>query len=201
MPSPEPIPDEGGDWMRRLPCAVFYVKTDQPQSLMHLESQSTYGRVLNPYNTNLTPGGSSGGESALVAMKGSCMGLGADGGGSIRCPAAHCGIYGIRPSCRTTPSCGSLWYQNGSDGTLASTGPMCRSARDMRLFLDAVLGSNPANRDPDALPIPLRMPDLAQKKLRVGIMMHDGVVMPHPPTRLRWLTTPHMTTTADTASS
>ncbi|OJA08574.1 hypothetical protein AZE42_13090, partial [Rhizopogon vesiculosus] len=44
--------------------AVFYVKTDQPQSLMHLESQSVYGRVLNPHNTNLTPGGSSGGESA-----------------------------------------------------------------------------------------------------------------------------------------
>ncbi|OJA18297.1 hypothetical protein AZE42_14102, partial [Rhizopogon vesiculosus] len=59
---------------------------------------------------------------------------------------------------------------------------MCRSARDMRLFLDAVLGSNPANRDPDVLPVPLRMPDLTQKKLRVGIMMHDGVVMPHPPT-------------------
>ncbi|OAX32063.1 amidase [Rhizopogon vinicolor AM-OR11-026] len=162
--------------------AVFYVKTDQPQSLMHLESQSVYGRVLNPHNTNLTPGGSSGGESALVAMKGSCMGLGGDGGGSIRCPAAHCGIYGIRPSSRTTPTAGFLFYQNGSDGTFASLGPMCRSARDMWLFLDAVLGSNPANRDPDVLPVPLRMPDLAQKKLRVGIMMHDGVVIPHPPT-------------------
>ncbi|OAX39697.1 amidase signature enzyme, partial [Rhizopogon vinicolor AM-OR11-026] len=162
--------------------AVFYVKTDQPQSLMHLESHSSYGRVLNPHNTNLTSGGSSGGESALVAMKGSCMGLGGDGGGSIRCPAAHCGIYGIRPSSRMTPSGGFLWYQNGSDGTVASTGPMCRSARDMWLFLDAVLGTNPANWDPDVLPIPLIMPDLTRKKLRVGIMMHDGVVMPHPPT-------------------
>jgi amidase len=51
----------------------------------------------------------------------------------------------------------------------------------MRLFLEAVLGANPALLDPDALPIPLQVPDLTQKKLRVGIMMHDGVVMPHPP--------------------
>ncbi|KAG2052288.1 amidase [Suillus hirtellus] len=162
--------------------AVFYVKTNQPQSVMHLESKSHYGRVLNPHNTNLTAGGSSGGESALVAMKGSCMGIGTDGGGSIRCPSAHCGIYGIRPSSRTTPTHGNLWYQHGQDGVFPSTGPMCRSARDMRLFLEAVLGANPSLRDPDALPIPLKVPDLIQKKLRVGIMMHDGVVMPHPPT-------------------
>ncbi|KAG1745109.1 amidase signature domain-containing protein [Suillus paluster] len=162
--------------------AVFYVKTNQPQSLMHLESQSTYGRVLNPHNTSLTPGGSSGGESALVAMKGSCMGLGTDGGGSIRAPAAHCGIYGIRPSSRTTPTHGILRPHHGQDGVHASTGPICRSARDMRLFLEAVLSANPALRDPDVLPVPLKVPDLTQKKLRVGIMMHDGVVMPHPPT-------------------
>ncbi|KAG1792760.1 amidase signature domain-containing protein [Suillus plorans] len=162
--------------------AVFYVKTNQPQSVMHLESKSSYGRVLNPHNTNLTAGGSSGGESALVAMKGSCMGVGTDGGGSIRCPSAHCGIYGIRPSSRTTPTHGNLWYQHGQDGVFASTGPMCRSGRDMRLFLEAVLGANPSLRDPDVLPIPLKVPHLTQKKLRVGIMMHDGVVMPHPPT-------------------
>ncbi|KAJ8591601.1 amidase [Rhizopogon salebrosus TDB-379] len=161
--------------------AVFYVKTNQPQTLMHLESKSTYGRVLNPHNTNLTAGGSSGGESALVAMKGSCIGVGTDGGGSIRGPCAHCGIYGFRPSCRTTPLHGVLWYQPGQDGFFSSTGPMCRSARDMRLFLEAVLGANPALQDPDTLPIPLRVPDLTQKKLRIGIMMHDGVVMPHPP--------------------
>jgi len=51
----------------------------------------------------------------------------------------------------------------------------------MQLFLDAVLEANPASRDPDVLPVPLKVPDLSQKKLRVGIMMHDGVVMPHPP--------------------
>jgi Asp-tRNA(Asn)/Glu-tRNA(Gln) amidotransferase A subunit family amidase len=58
----------------------------------------------------------------------------------------------------------------------------------MRLFLEAVLGANPALLDPDVLPVPLKVPDLTKKKLRVGIMMHDGVVMPHPPTirALKW---------------
>jgi amidase len=58
----------------------------------------------------------------------------------------------------------------------------------MRLFLEAVLGVNPALLDPDALPVPLKVPDLTKKRLRVGIMMHDGVVMPHPPTirALKW---------------
>jgi len=68
---------------------------------MHLECQSCYARTLNPYNTNLTPGGSSGGEAALVAMKGSPMGIGTDGGGSIRAPCAHCGLYGIKPTSKT----------------------------------------------------------------------------------------------------
>ncbi|KAG1809308.1 uncharacterized protein BJ212DRAFT_1302554 [Suillus subaureus] len=58
----------------------------------------------------------------------------------------------------------------------------------MQLFLEAVIGANPALLDPDALPVPLKVPDLTQKKLCVGIMMHDGIVMPHPPTiqALKW---------------
>lgn len=56
--------------------AVFYVKTNQPQSIMHLESNSHFGRVLNPHNIKLSAGGSTGGEAALVALKGSVLGVG-----------------------------------------------------------------------------------------------------------------------------
>ncbi|KAH7905824.1 amidase signature domain-containing protein [Hygrophoropsis aurantiaca] len=161
--------------------AVFYVKTNQPQTIMHLECQSCYGRTLNPYNSALTPGGSSGGEAALIAMKGSCMGVGTDVGGSIRGPCAHCGIYGIRPTSKTMPMGGFLWYQPGQDGIHPSTGPMCASARDMRLFLEAVLSARPSLLDPALIPVPLAKPDLSKTKLRVGVMFHDGVVMPHPP--------------------
>lgn len=58
--------------------AVFYCKTNQPQAIMHLESTSHYGRTLNPYNLNLSAGGSTGGEAALIAMKGSVLGVGTD---------------------------------------------------------------------------------------------------------------------------
>jgi amidase len=58
--------------------AVFYVKTSQPQAVMHLESDGYMGRVLNPYNINLSAGGSTGGEAALVALRGSVLGIGTD---------------------------------------------------------------------------------------------------------------------------
>lgn len=59
--------------------AVFHVKTTNPQTLMALETDSNlFGRTLNPYNKGLTSGGSSGGEAALIAMRGSCLGIGTD---------------------------------------------------------------------------------------------------------------------------
>lgn len=57
--------------------AVFHARTTEPQTLMHLETSSNiYGVTVNPFNTNLTAGGSSGGEGALLGMKGSCLGIG-----------------------------------------------------------------------------------------------------------------------------
>jgi amidase len=65
--------------------AVLYVRTTQPQTLMHLETDNNlYGVTVNPFNRNLTAGGSSGGEGALIGMRGSCLGIGTDIGGSIR---------------------------------------------------------------------------------------------------------------------
>lgn len=62
--------------------AVFHARTTQPQTLMHLETDSNlFGVTVNPYNTKLSPGGSSGGEGALVGVGGSCLGIGTDIGG------------------------------------------------------------------------------------------------------------------------
>jgi hypothetical protein len=72
---------------------VFYCKTNLPQSIMHLETYSFWGQVVNPYNTKLTAGGSSGGCSALVAFGGSPLSIGSDIGGSLRSPAAACGLW------------------------------------------------------------------------------------------------------------
>jgi amidase len=70
--------------------AVVFVRTQEPQSFMHLEtSNNIYGTVVNPRNRSLTAGGSTGGEGALLALHGSAMGFGGDIGGSIRCPASY----------------------------------------------------------------------------------------------------------------
>jgi len=57
-----------------------------------------WGRTVNPYNDGYTCGGSSGGEAALIAMDGSPVGIGSDVGGSLRIPAAYCGIYSLKPA-------------------------------------------------------------------------------------------------------
>jgi amidase len=62
--------------------AVFHARTTEPQSMMHLETDSNlYGVTVNPYNRDLTAGGSSGGEGALIGLRGSCLGIGSDVGG------------------------------------------------------------------------------------------------------------------------
>ena len=74
-----------------------------------------------------------------------------------------------------------LCSQDGNDGVHASGGPMCRSARDMEMIIKAVESKKPWQRDPSLVPIILQLPDVSQRKLRVGVMFHDGAVLPHPP--------------------
>ena len=72
--------------------AVLYVKTNIPQTLMTADSDNNiFGRALNPHNTLLNAGGSSGGEGALIAFRGSPLGVGTDVAGSVRIPALCCG--------------------------------------------------------------------------------------------------------------
>ncbi|KAL6413078.1 putative amidase [Ilyonectria robusta] len=165
--------------------AVFYCKTNQPQTLMHLESDSLWGRVLNPFNINLTAGGSTGGEAALVAMKGSVLGVGSDIGGSIRAPAAFCGIYGFKPTSPLLPMNGFLASPSAAElNILCSTGPMCRSLRDMDFFMNGILAAKPYLVDPKVVPLPwtgLKTP--LNKRLKIGIINNDGFIEPQPPVK------------------
>ncbi|KAH7009617.1 amidase signature domain-containing protein [Ilyonectria destructans] len=173
--------------------AVFYCKTNQPQSIMHLESHSSLGRVLNPYNIGLSAGGSTGGEAALIALRGSILGVGTDIGGSIRGPAGFCGIYGFKPTSYTLPMKDFLAGGFGAElNVLCSTGPMCTSLRDLEYFMSVVASTKPYLEDPRLIPIPWTGSALTQKPsrapLKIGIMMNDGVIEPQPPvTRaLKW---------------
>lgn len=174
--------------------AVFYCKTNQPQGIMHLESVSPYGRTLNPHNIHLSSGGSSGGEGALIALRGSVLGMGSDIGGSIRGPSGFCGIYGFKPTSYYMPGQGHTHGGFPAELTILATGgPMAVSLRDLDLLMSSVLGQQPFLREPSLVPLPWTGPRTAmpQRPLKVGFLMHDGNIQPQPPvTRaLEWAKT------------
>ncbi|XWW96164.1 hypothetical protein V2A60_004136 [Cordyceps javanica] len=166
--------------------AVFYCKTNQPQFIMHLESASFHGRTLNPHNTALTSGGSSGGEAALLAMRGSAFGIGSDIGGSIRAPSAFCGVYGFKPTSNLLPRRDGLLGGSAGEMTVPATwGPMSRSLRDMDLFMAVFSAAQPWRVDPRLSVVPwtglATPPPPAAAPLKVGFMMTDGAIQPQPP--------------------
>ncbi|KAG2118009.1 amidase signature domain-containing protein [Suillus discolor] len=166
--------------------AILYVKTQSPQTLLSLETDNNvFGKTINPFNRNLTPGGSSGGEGALIACHGSPMGVGTDIGGSVRIPAAHCGLYGLKGSVARLPHSGLLGSHDGMDAIVGCVGPLTRSARDLELFCRVMLDAEPWLNEPPLLEMPWKrgvangegLPD----KLAIAILFDDGVVTPHPP--------------------
>jgi Asp-tRNA(Asn)/Glu-tRNA(Gln) amidotransferase A subunit family amidase len=79
--------------------AVVFVKTNIPQTLFSFECNNpVWGRTTHPLNDSYSSGGSSGGEAVLLSMDGSAIGVGSDLAGSLRIPAAYCGIYSLKPS-------------------------------------------------------------------------------------------------------
>lgn len=166
----------------RAAGAVFYCKTNQPQSLMHLESASHWGRALCPSNTALSAGGSSGGEAALVAMRGSVLGVGSDIGGSVRGPAAFCGVVGFKATAYVLPMFRFLASPfAGELQVLCSTGPICRSVADADLFMRTISAAKPYLDDPRLVPIPWTGLSTPTPRLKVGIVSHDGFITPQPP--------------------
>lgn len=161
--------------------AVFFCRTTMPQTGFILETVSNlWGRTLNPFNRSLGAGGSSGGDGALVAMKGCPIAPSTDIGGSIRAPAAFNGLYGIRPTAMRIPK--NLWEgtMTGQVAIRDSAGPVCHSVDDMRLFTRLLVSNQEARYDTNAVPVPWRQIILPEK-LCVGIMNWDRVVMPQPP--------------------
>ncbi|KAL4895149.1 amidase signature domain-containing protein [Aspergillus ambiguus] len=163
--------------------AVFYVKTNNPQCMMVLETVSNiYGRTLNPKNIRLGAGGSSGGEGALISLHGSPVGLGSDIGGSIRVPAAFNGLYGFKPSGKRVPTSGWECTMMGNDPIPAVAGPLGHSVEDLDLFFKIVSDAKPWFSEP-VLEIPWKTDQELKFEadyLKIGLMVWDEVVMPHP---------------------
>lgn len=181
--------------------AVLYVRTSIPQSLMRCETHNhIYGRTLNPFNRSFTPGGSSGGEGALVGMHGSPLGLGTDIGGSVRVLSAFNGLWGMRPSMHRVPYEGAANSFLGQESVSSVIGPLTHSLEGVVTFMRAVLGERPWELDPLLVSMPFNedaysLRDLQLKKgssasqealgqsgkLCFAILWDDGVIHPHPP--------------------
>ncbi|KAI6162232.1 general amidase [Pisolithus thermaeus] len=170
--------------------AVPFVRTNVPQTLMWGETfNNIFGRTSNPHNRSLTSGGSSGGEGALLALKGSPLGVGSDIGGSIRDPAALCGVYGLRPSYGRIPYGGAVNSMEGQDSMPSVLGPLSGSVGGLKIFMEAVINTEPWLRDPLTVrkhwnDEEYKLADHGRgKDLCFAIMWDDGVVIPHPPVK------------------
>ncbi|KAH9935666.1 general amidase [Fomitopsis serialis] len=168
--------------------AIPYVKTNVPQSVMWTETHNLlFGRTVNPYNRSLTCGGSSGGEGALIALKGSVLGVGTDLGGSIRIPAVYNGIYGLKPSYHRLPIHGCVGPLEGQECVRAAAGPLSSSLSGLKTFMKAVLSTQPWFKDPSVVPMEWNEKLYALERhgrgeqLCFAIMWDDGKVKPHPP--------------------
>jgi amidase len=126
--------------------AVILGKTNVPPYTATWQSDNRlFGRTNNPWDPERTPGGSTGGGAAAVAAGLSTLELGSDIGGSIRGPAAFCGIYGHRPSETAVPRSGQFpgsALPNGASA-LNAVGPLARDAADLTLALDVLAGPEP----------------------------------------------------------
>ncbi|MFJ3665988.1 amidase [Streptomyces sp. NPDC090106] len=144
---------EDGRWDEDAPSvarlreqgAVFLGKTTTPEfGWKGVTDSPLSGVTRNPYDLSRTAGGSSGGAAAAVALGAGPLALGTDGGGSVRIPAAFCGIFALKPTYGRVPL-----YPASAFGTLSHVGPMTRDAADAALLLDVI--GRPDARDWSAL--------------------------------------------------
>ena len=165
--------------------AIVIAKTNVPEYSSSYETDNAiFGCTNNPFDTQRTAGGSTGGEGALLGADASLVGIGLDGGGSIRVPSHYCGIYGVRPTPRRVPDTGT-WPETAHTGyrDLMNVGPMARYAEDLALVLPVISGADWI--DPYSPPAPLPAPgNVATGKLRVGCYSYDGVARVSPETEL-----------------
>jgi aspartyl-tRNA(Asn)/glutamyl-tRNA(Gln) amidotransferase subunit A len=151
--------------------AVLLGKTATPEAGCKIVTRSlVHGVTLNPYDLTRTPGGSSGGAAAALALGIGPLALGSDGGGSIRIPAAWTGVFGLKPSFGRVPS-----YPPGVFMPHSVVGPMTRDVESARLMLKVI--SRPEPRDPYALMYPFDAQAALQSVagLRIGVTRDFGV--------------------------
>ncbi|NWV00216.1 FAAH1 hydrolase, partial [Upupa epops] len=158
--------------------AIPFAMTNVPQSLFNYDcSNPIFGQTVNPFNHQKSPGGSSGGEGALIAGGGSILGIGSDIGGSIRLPSSFCGLCGLKPTAERLRA--HLKYPTSSpDHPLqfpCALGPMARDVDSLVLCMKALLCQELFHLDPTVPPIPFNDEVYSSSApLRIGYYDTDG---------------------------
>jgi len=156
--------------------AVFLAKTATPEAGCRVITRSrVHGVTANPYDLKKTPGGSSGGAAAALAMGFGPLAVGSDGGGSIRIPASWTNVFGLKPGFGRVPA-----FPPDVDMPHSVVGPMSRTVADAALMLEVM--ARPEPRDPFAWPVPFAMPkDSAASDvsgLRIAVSARLGCTAP-----------------------
>lgn len=162
----------------RAAGAIILGKTNVPELAGAIETDNlVYGRTNNPYDLGRTPGGSSGGESAIVAACGSPLGLGTDAGGSIRIPAHFCGLAAIKPTSGRVPRTGQFPLPMGARNAVFHVSLIARRVDDLTLALPIIAG--PDFRDHSIVGMPLLDPKaVTLAGLKLAYFDDDGAAPP-----------------------
>ncbi|KAJ9487145.1 hypothetical protein VN97_g6178 [Penicillium thymicola] len=165
--------------------AIIIAKTNVPQSIMWAETENPlWGLTTNPRNPIFSPGGSTGGEGALLALHGSLFGFGTDIGGSTRIPQSTVGLYGFKPSSARLPYQGVPVSTEGQEHVPSAIGPMARDLSSICYMSRLIANSQPWDLDPRCAPLPWNdtaFQELQDRPMVVGLILDDGVVKIHPP--------------------
>lgn len=141
----------------RAAGAILLAKTNCPPNGSGIDTENAIcGRTLNPYDLRRSPGGSSGGEAALVATGATALGLGSDLSGGLRVPAHYCGVAALKPTSGRVPNTGAYNQPGGLTDPRTQIGPVARRVDDLALILPIIAGVD--NGDAGAVPMPIRDP-------------------------------------------
>ncbi|RMC08633.1 hypothetical protein DUI87_14881 [Hirundo rustica rustica] len=161
---------------------IPFVKTNIPQTMINYDcSNPIFGQTLNPLNPQKSPGGSSGGEGALIAGGGSILGIGSDVAGSIRLPSSFCGLCGLKPTGNRISKQGVISPLIGMQSVTGMLGPMARDVDSLALCMKALLCQEMFQLDPTVPPIPFdEQVYTGSQPLRIGYYEGDGYFQPSP---------------------